>query len=103
MCAFYGSVFETVYWSGRFAEFVNQTCGMWVDRMPRMDVKMHLCRSPRAKDSNIMQALIDRYALNVRNRGKGTKAAPGFFYGFKSDIWAAFALAVTYYDLKVSK
>jgi hypothetical protein len=96
------TVFETVYWSGRFAQFAINF-GIEVDRMPRMDVKMHLCHSPRAKDSNIMQALIDRYAPNTRNRGKGTKKEPGFFYGFKSDIWAAFALAVTYYDLKGEK
>ena len=90
------SIFETVFWSGRFAEIASQ--GGKFDRMPRMDVKMHLCHSPRAKDANITQALIDRFAPNTRNKGKGVKADPGFFYGFKSDIWAAFALAVTYYD-----
>lgn len=94
------SVFETVFWSGRFAaacEYNKFTHMDW-DRMPRMDVKMHLCHSPKAKDSNIMQALIDRFAPNTRNKGKGVKAAPGFFYGFHSDVWAAFALAVTFFD-----
>lgn len=93
------SVFETVYYSGRFsyaAEMVTKK----VDRMPRREVKLHLCGQVRAKDSNIIQALIDRFAPMERNKGKGTKSAPGFFYGFKKDIWQAAALAVTWWDLK---
>jgi len=96
------SIFDTVFWSGRFAESAGHV-NMSFECMPRMDVKMHLCHSPRAKDANITQALIDRFAPNTSNNGKGSKKAgdfPGFFAGFKSDIWAAFALAVTYYDTR---
>jgi hypothetical protein len=51
-------VFETIYWSGRFAE----AYGVEHDaRITRIDVKMHLCHSPRAKDGNVRQALIDRF------------------------------------------
>jgi hypothetical protein len=64
----------------------------------RKDVKMNLCGQTRAKDSNIIQALVDRFAYNVPNRGKGYKKSPAFFYGFKSDIWQAFAVGVTYLD-----
>lgn len=92
------SVFDTVFWSGRFYERLTEAYGVPTDMMPRMDVKMHLCHSSRAKDANITQALIDRFAPNTRNKGKGIKSDPGFFYGFKSDIWAAFALAVTWWD-----
>ena len=88
------SIFETVYWSGRFSEAFNGG----VHRLPRKDVKMHLCGSMRAKDSNITQALVDRFAPYTSNKGKGKKADPGFFYGFKKDIWQAMALAVTYWD-----
>ena len=93
------SIFETVFWSGMFAGTSSYT-GKPIDRMPRMDVKMHLCHSARAKDSNIMQALIDRFAPNTRNKGKGVKSDKGFFFGFRSDIWAAFALAAVFHDTK---
>ena len=62
---------------------------------------MNLCKTMRAKDSNILQALIDRFAPNTSNKGKGTKKDQGWFYGFKSDIWQAYALGVTFYDLKI--
>ena len=61
---------------------------------------MNLCHKSTAKDSNITQALVDRFAPNTRNKGKGVKAEPGFFYGFKKDIWQAYALGVTYLDEK---
>jgi hypothetical protein len=86
-------VFETVFWTGRFYE-------VWGDehnashrfRLPRMAVKMHLCHTSRAKDANIRQALVDRL-------GKpGTKKQPGITYGIKQDLWAALALAVTWWD-----
>lgn len=89
------SIFETVYWTGIFA------CTYGLDftvRMPRRDVKMHLCGSMRAKDGNIIQALVDRFAYGEKNKGKGTKKSPGFFYGVKADIWQAFAVAVTFWD-----
>ena len=88
------TVFDTVFWSGRF-------CQAWPNefhQMPRLKVKQHICHDSRAKDSNIIQALVDRFAYGVRNKGKGTKPEPGFFYGFKKDIWQAFALAVTWHD-----
>ena len=102
MIASYGmavgrEVFETCVWIGRFQEAVDS---MWrgVDLVYRRDVKMHHCHSAKAGDSNITQALIDRFASGEPNRGKGTKAAPGWFYGFKADIWQAYALAVLVAD-----
>ena len=100
MVASYGmpvgrEVFETCVWIGRFAE---------CSRVPpelvyRRDVKLHHCHSARAKDSNVTQALIDRFAPGQPNRGKGTKAEPGWFYGFAGDTWAAYALAVYVADV----
>ena len=39
----------------------------------------------------------------VSNYGKGTKKAPGWFYGFSGDMWQAYALGVTYIDLGDNK
>ena len=81
------SIFDTVFWSGRFCE----ACKSWT-RIPRMEVKLHICRDSRAKDGNIRQALIDRFG------SPGTKKEPGLTYGLKKDLWQAFALAVTWWD-----
>lgn len=104
MVASYGmpvgaSVFETCVWIGRFEQRLRDF-GKEVERIPRLRVKINLCHKSTAKDSNITQALVDRFAPNEPNKGKGTKKAPGFFYGFKKDIWQAYALGVTYLDEK---
>lgn len=95
MVASYGmsvgaEVFETCVWIGRFDEALHQRAEL----VYRRDVKLHHCGQTKATDSNIAQALKDRFAPGQPNHGKGTKAAPGFFYGFRADIWQAFALAV---------
>ena len=95
MVASYGmavgaDVFETCVWIGRFIER-SPVPPVLVKRQP---VKLHHCRSPKAKDANVIQALVDRFAPGQPNRGKGTKAAPGWFYGFAADVWQAYALAV---------
>ncbi len=82
------SVFDTVFWTGRF---IQAWRGEW-KRVPRREVKMHLCGSMRAKDSNIRQALVDRFGV------PGKKKAPGLTYGLKKDLWQAFALAVFWMD-----
>ena len=92
MVASYGmpvgaTVFETCVWIGRFYEHAHD-----VSLVYRKDVKMHLCGQTRAKDSNIIQALKDRFGE------KGTKKNPGLTYGLAKDTWQAFALAVYVYD-----
>ena len=91
-------VFDTCVWIGRFIEQLSCCCDI-VQTLPRQTVKAHLCQSVRAKDGNVRQALVDRFAPGEPNYGKGTKKVPGFFYGFSADIWQSFALAVTYNDL----
>jgi Holliday junction resolvasome RuvABC endonuclease subunit len=90
-------VFETVVWVGRFRELVDTRFvdpDANISLVYRRNVKLHHCGSSKAKDSNITQALVDRFASGIPNHGKGSKAEPGWFYGFKADIWAAYALAV---------
>ncbi len=96
MIASYGmavgaSVFETCVWIGRFTE-LSRIAGGKISRVFRRDIKLHLCNSPRAKDGNVRQALIDRLGP------QGTKKAPGPTYGVKSHEWAALAVAVYGWD-----
>ncbi len=92
MIASYGmavgrEVFETCVWIGRFQQAWRTPDE--VRLVYRRDVKLHLCGSPKAKDPNIRQALIDLL-------GKpGTKKAPGGTYGVTSHAWAALGVAVT--------
>lgn len=100
MVASYGmavgaEVFETCVWIGRFLEVSEDN--PWIfrrQRHTRSPVKLHHCHDSRAKDTNIRQALVDRFAPGQPNHGKGTKAEPGWFYGFRADVWQAYALAV---------
>lgn len=93
------TVFDTCIWIGKFEAATGIYFGVEAKYIYRKDEKMNLCNSMKAKDSNITQALIDRFAPNTPNKGKGTKLNPGWFHGFKSDIWQAYAVGVTYYDL----
>ena len=109
MVASYGmpvgaEVFETCVWIGRFIEASDDN--PWIfrrDRCFRQPVKLHHCHDSRAKDSNIRQALVNRFAAGQPNHGKGTQAEPGWFYGFRADIWQAYALAVYVADQQESK
>jgi len=95
MIASYGmavgrTVFDTCVWIGRFQQEAHPA---EVTLIYRKDEKMVLCGNTKAKDANIRQALIDRFGV------VGTKAQPGWFYGFRKDIWASYAVAVAYHDL----
>lgn len=94
MIASYGmavgaTVFDTCVWIGRFIQ--ARKCPDF-EYIYRKEEKMNLCYSMKAKDSNIRQALIDRFGE------VGTKKNQGWFYGFKKDIWSAYAVGTTYLD-----
>lgn len=91
-------VFDTCVWIGRFWEIALRAGGYEPIRIYRREEKLDLCGSLNAKDANIRQALVDRYAPGQPNYGKGTKKNPGFFFGFSADMWAAMAVATTYFD-----
>jgi len=67
MVAHYGTgmpagrdVFDTCVWIGRFIESFARM-GFMVRTLPRSTVKLNLCNSVKAKDQNIIQALVDRF------------------------------------------
>jgi len=96
-------VFETVFWTGRMFEAAMRnadTVQVTVDRMPRKAVKIHLCQSARAQDSNIRTALLDRFG--GKDAAIGKKRTPGPLHGLKSHEWSALAIAVTWFDQHVT-
>jgi hypothetical protein len=129
MIASYGmpvgrEVFETCVWVGKFIERYHRASV----HVYRKDVKMHLCHTMRAKDSNVRQALIDRFGgenAAIGNKkcpkckakgwfgagrtvcpkceGRKWKYPPGPLADLHDDLWAALAIAVTAADLNASE
>jgi hypothetical protein len=87
------TVFETVFWSGRFAQVFGFED---VKRIGRGAVKMHICGTKRAGDSDIRTMLIQKFGGTVKAIGK--KKSPGPLYEITTHLWAALALAITYYE-----
>jgi hypothetical protein len=74
MVASYGmavgkEVFDTCVWIGRFKQKAIEN-DIDVEYIYRKEEKINLCQSMKAKDSNIRQALIDRFGV------VGTKKNP---------------------------
>ena len=100
MIASYGmavgrEVFETCVWIGRFMQWHNLPDE--VRLIYRKDVKLYLCGTTKAKDTNIRQAIIDLFPPvgGGKTPQIGTKKQPGPLYGISSHAWAALAVALT--------
>lgn len=108
MVASYGmavgkNIFDTCVWIGRFwQEALHSACGR-VEQIYRIEEKISLCHDSRAKDTNIRKALIDRFAEFDKENGKGSKSRKDWFYGFKKDVWMAYAVGVTFLDKECGK
>lgn len=91
---------ETTYWVGRFCEAWNSDSTLC--RLYRREVKLHMCQSMKATDSNIRQAIIDRFPPTGGGAvGQiGTASKPGPLYGVSSHMWSALGLAVTWWESK---
>lgn len=85
-------VFETVLWIGRFIEASNGNA----HRLFRKDIKLHLCGTPRAKDANIWQVIVDRFG--GKETAIGRKKTPGPLYGVSSHARAALAVGLCWLD-----
>lgn len=94
------ALLETSRWAGVFE-------GAWpgvVDRLTYHKVRCQLARSGNAKESEVKQALISRFApAGYGPQGKGTKSNPGPFYGVVGHMWSAVAVAVAWCDMERAK
>lgn len=100
MIASYGmavgrEVFETCVWIGRFQQAWRAPGA--VELVYRKDVKLHLCGTPKAKDANVRQALLDLFPRTGGGKTPqiGTKSLPGPLFGVSSHAWPALGVALT--------
>ena len=96
------SVLDTCIYIGELKRHF-MTLGYPVEYVFRHEEKVTICLNIKANDATIKQALVDRFAPNTSNHGKGTKKEPGFFHNFRADVWSSFAIAVTYHDKQAMK
>lgn len=91
------STIASITWNGRF---IQAAVSLFKPYYPiyRSEEKIAICGTMKAKDANIRQALIDRFAEFDLKQGKGTKNNQDFFYGFHSDIYSAFAVGLTWIE-----
>lgn len=87
------TIFETILWTGRYVEAWERRQGKF-QLVYRKDVKMHLCQSMRAKDTNVRAELINRFGPG-RDKAIGTKRQPGPLYGLSGDCWSSLAVGLT--------
>lgn len=86
--------FETCYFIGRMTErILSNTVINKIVPIYRNEEKIGTVGNMRANDAAIRHFLIDTFAEHDFKNGKGTKASPDWFYGFKKDIWQAYAQA----------
>lgn len=101
--------YDTCIWIGRFLQ-TALTRHKNVHRIYRSEERSAIIPSKknklpplpetagRSNDSKIRSALIARFAKHDMRNGKGTAKNKDVFYGFQGDMWAAFAVGVTYLD-----
>lgn len=86
------SVFETCIWIGRFIQQWHLSMNPF-HRIKRSEIKLELCNTKRAKDTNIRQSIMDMYGA-TKKEVIGTTKERGPLYGIKSHCWSALAVAI---------
>lgn len=94
------TILETCVWLGRFAQ-TWESFGEMHATLPRKTIVTQICLKPTANDSNVRQALIDKFG--GKEKAIGTKDKPGVLHGIVKDLWAALAVAVAYGEIRERK
>lgn len=98
------SLFDTSEWIGRFEQaFVGE-----VTKIPRIQIKVLLCGKAGARDSDVREAVLQRYQQQIdndvlmpgggKNPIQGTKSKPGPLYGIKTHLWQALGAALVHIE-----
>jgi len=97
---------DSAFWSGRFCQASTAPFTM----INRSKVRWHLGGQKKVTDATIIERLIERFCPGLYSKYKAgdlTKmkminaSRDEYFENFHDDIWQAFALGVTWYDLNV--
>lgn len=91
------STIVSITWNGRFIQ-AAVSMGKPFYPILRVEEKICLCGTTKAKDGNLRAAMIERFASFDFKNGKGTKKEPDWFYGFSKDAWTGAIIAVTWID-----
>ena len=87
-------LFDTCHWTGRFLQAFGENKTYMV---PRKTAAKHICGvGGISKDSFVREALIAKFG--GKDVAVGSKARPGKLYGISSHLWAALAVAITYWE-----
>jgi len=98
---------DSAFWSGRLCEASVASFTL----INRSKIRWHIGQDKGTNDSKIITRLIERFTPDLYQqfvdkeltRNKMVNAArEKYFKGFVADIWQAYALGVTWYDLNVN-
>ena len=92
------TIFDTCVWIGRFLEAWDSTHGVPGAVMLRKTAVTHACGTPRGSDSNVRQAMIDRWEPDLQPRCR----PKGVLRDMTADVFQALALAAAYAELRLT-
>lgn len=90
-------IVHSIRFTGRLEEIAHSARATF-HVLPYHKVRVHLTGNPRAKESAVRAAVLERFGGSDK-LAKGTKKEPGPLYGISGHAWSALALALAHIDL----
>jgi len=88
------SILETCVWIGHFEEAARSRMFSSTHRIHRKEIVQRICYNSRAGDSQVRQAIIDKYGGKAKAIGRAK--TPGPLYKFRADAWQALAVILAW-------
>lgn len=89
------TTFDTAFMNGRLYQFFKDKFNLIPNLYSRLDIKMHLCLTTRAKDPNIRGALINRFgepSTKKNPHDRYNELTDGIYFG--THFWSCLAVAM---------